>query len=171
MPTDPEPRLVFRGAAWKSGLRTLGSLAIVLACVFMLESDYEAQRYSNEMGDIISIGCIAVFGCNAGFSFLRLCFPPELILTHEGFSVRGLRKAQLIPWEDVQGFDLIKQRGGTTVAGYVLRPGVKSGARDRSLTRFLMPGFDGAIAVFPEESSGYVVKVLNDWRRRYAPPS
>ncbi|WP_292085088.1 MULTISPECIES: hypothetical protein [unclassified Brevundimonas] len=171
MPTDPEPRLVFRGAAWKSGLRTLGSLAGVLACVFMLESDYETQRYSKEMGDIISIGCIAMFGCNAGFSFLRLCSPPELILTHEGFSVRGLRKAQLIPWGDVQGFDLVKQRGGTTVAGYVLKPGVRSGARDRSLTRFLMPGFDGTIAVSPEESPGYVVKILNDWRRRYAPPS
>jgi len=171
MPADPEPRLVFRGAAWKSGLRTLGSLAFVLVCVFMLSSDYETRRYSKEMGDIISIGCIAVFGCNAGFSFLRLCFPPELILTHEGFSVRGLRKAQLIPWGDVQSFDLIKQRGGTTVAGYVLKLGVKSGTRDRSLTRFLMPGFDGAIAVFPEETPGYVVKVLNDWRRRYAPPS
>ena len=147
----------------------LGSLAVVAVFVFLLIYGQETRRYSEAMGDIISIGGIVVFGVNAGFSFLRLCFPPELILTHGGFSIRGLRKAQLIPWGDVQSFDLIKQRSGTTVAGYILKPGVQTGSRDHGLTRFLMPGFDGSIAVFPEESPGYVVKVLNDWRRRYAP--
>lgn len=115
--------------------------------------------------------CIVVFGFTTLLSFLKLCLPPELVLTQEGFSVRGLRKAQLVRWEDVQSFELVELRGGATLAGYVLKPPAKSGARDRWATRIAMWSVDGTIAVFPEESPGYVVKILNDWRRRYAPSS
>ena len=165
--TDPEPRLVFRGAAWKSGLRTLGSIGLLVVAVWILGDDYESYRYPKATRDILIIGCMVVAGWGGVLSFLRLCLPPELVLTKEGFSVRGLRKARLIRWEDIQSFELVQRRGGD-VAGYVLKP--DSRLRVRSLPR-LTAGVDGTIAVSPEESPGYVVKILNDWRRRYAPPS
>ena len=164
---DPEPRLVFRGAAWKSGLRTLGGIFGVVVAVWILDGDYESYRYPKATREILAIGCMAAFGWLAALSFLRLCFPPELVLTKEGFSVRGLRKARLIRWEDIQSFELVQRRGGD-VAGYVLKPDAR--LRVRGLPR-LTAGVDGTIAVSPEELPGYVVKILNDWRRRYAPPS
>ena len=165
--TDPEPRLVFRGAAWKSGLRTLGSIGLLVVAVWILGDDYESYRYPKATRDILIIGCMVVAGWGGVLSFLRLCLPPELVLTKEGFSVRGLRKARLIRWEDIQSFELVQRRGGD-VAGYVLKPDAR--LRVRGLPR-LTAGVDGTIAVSPEESPGYVVKILNDWRRRYAPPS
>lgn len=165
--TDPEPRLVFRGAAWKSGLRTLGSIGILVVAVWILGDDYESYRYPKATRDILVVGCMVGAGWGGVLSFLRLCLPPELVLTKEGFSVRGLRKARLIRWEDIQSFELVERRGGG-VAGYVLKPDAR--LRVRGLPR-LMAGVDGTIAVSPEESPGYVVKILNDWRRRYAPPS
>ena len=167
MPTDPEPRLVFRGAAWKSGLRTLAAIGVLVGAVWILGDDYESQRYPKATRNILAIGCMIGAGWGAVASFLRLCRPPELVLTPEGFSVRGLRRARLIRWADVQSFELVERRGGD-VAGYVLKPDAR--LRARGLPR-LTTGVDGAITVYPEESPGYVAKVLNDWRRRYAPPS
>lgn len=163
--TDSEPHLVFQGAAWKSGLRTIGSLAFVAVGVLLWNSNYGSSLYSPEMTKITSIACIGAFGFSAALSFIKLCFPSKLILTPEGFTVRGLRKAVLIPWRDVLRFDVIELHGGSTMVGYVLRPG----ARDRRVTRFMIPGFDGTIAVFPEEKPIWVARVLDDWRRRYAP--
>lgn len=120
---------------------------------------------------VIMAVCLVMFGFAALLNFLKLCLPPELVLTREGFSVRGLRKAQLVRWEDVLSFELVELRGGATIAGYILKPNAKSGARDKVVTRLAMRGVDGAIAVFPEESPGYVVKTLNDWRRYYTPTS
>jgi len=167
--TGSEPRLVFKGAAWKSGLRTLASLAFVWGVIMLWPGESDSGRYPREMVVIFSVIGIGLFGFTAALSFLKLCFPPELVLTPEGFSVRGLRKAVLIPWDDVQTFDLVEVSRGATMAGYILKPGARSGSRDRGITRAMIPGFDGTIAVFPEESPGWLVKVLNDWRRRYAP--
>ena len=165
--SESEPRLVFRGAAWKSGLRTLAAIGVLVGAVWVLGDDYESQRYPKAMRDILAIGCIVGAGWGAVLSFLRLCLPPELVLTPEGFRVRGLGRARLMRWADIQSFELVKRRGGD-VAGYVFKPDAR--LRARGLPR-LTAGVDATIAVSPEESPGYVVKVLNDWRRRYAPPS
>jgi len=164
---EPEPRLVFRGAAWKSGLRTLAAIGVLVGAVWILGDDYESQRYPKATRDILAIGCIIGAASGAVLSFLRLCLPPELVLTPEGFSVRGLRRARLIRWADIQSFELVERRSGD-VAGYVLKPDAR--LRARGLLR-VTAGVDGTIAVSPEESPGYVVKVLNDWRRRYTPSS
>jgi hypothetical protein len=165
--SDPEPRLVFRGAAWKSGLRTLAAIGVLVGAVWMLGSDYESQRYPKATREALAIVCIIGSGWGVVLSFLRLCLPPELVLTPEGFGVRGLRRARLIRWADIQNFELVERRSGG-VAGYVLTAAAR--LRVRGLLG-LAAGVDGTIAVSPEESPGYVVKVLNDWRRRYAPPS
>ncbi|WP_278070004.1 hypothetical protein [Brevundimonas sanguinis] len=165
--TTPEPHLVFQGAAWKSGLRTLGAIGVLAGAVWMLGSDHESSRYPKATRDIIAIGCIIWAGWDGILSFVRLCLPPELVLTKEGFSVRDLGKARLMRWEDIQSFELVERRRGNA-AGYVLKPEARR--RVRGLPR-LRAGIDGTIAVSPEESPGYVVKILNDWRRCYAPPS
>ena len=170
--SESEPRLVFRGAAWKSGLRTLLGLAfVVIAAWVLMDGGFETRRYSRETVMVVMAICIVVFGFTTLLSFLKLCLPPELVLTQEGFSVRGLRKARLIRWEDVLSFELVEIRGGATIAGYILKPNAKSGALDQVATRFAMRSVDGTIAVFPEETPGYVVKILNEWRWRYAPSS
>jgi hypothetical protein len=165
--TEAEPPLVFRGAAWKSGLRTLGAIVGAVLCFLLWESDYESRRYSKELVEIAAIIGLVMCCMLAIFSFVRLCWPAELVLTSEGFCVRGFRKAVLIPWDDVERFELIEFRG-STMAGYILKPAAKSGGRDRVAHRILMPGMDGTIAVSPEESPGWVVKTLSDWRRRYS---
>ncbi|WP_298124015.1 STM3941 family protein [Brevundimonas sp.] len=167
--TRPEPRLVFQGSAWKSGLRAFGSLVFVGVGILLWSSDHESSRYPHEVVKIISIVCIGFFGLNAALSFYKLFVQSELILTAEGFSVRGLRKQVLVRWGDVLTFDVIKHYGGSSMVGYVLKPEAKSGARDRALTKLLVRGFDGTIAVFPEETPARVASVLDDWRRQYAP--
>ncbi|MNT37080.1 hypothetical protein D3C72_1731990 [compost metagenome] len=158
---------MFRGAAWKSGLRTLAAIGVLVGAVWMLGSDYESQRYPKATREVLAILCIIGSGWGAVLSFLRLCLPPELVLTPEGFSVRGLRRPRLIRWEDVQRFELVERRSGG-VAGYILTADAR--LRVRGLP-WLAAGVDGTIAVSPEESPGYVVKILNDWRRRYTPLS
>ncbi|MFC5371802.1 hypothetical protein ACFPIF_04525 [Brevundimonas faecalis] len=168
--SEPEPRLVFRGAAWKSGLRTLLCLAFVVAVAWILmEGGFETRRRSREVVMVSMAFCLVVSGFMTLLNFLKLCLPPELVLTPDGFSVRGLRKPRLVLWGDVQRFELIKTGVGASVAGYILKPNAEAGARDRWAMRVATWGVDGIIAVFPEETPGYVVKVLNDWRRRYAP--
>ncbi|WP_298098130.1 hypothetical protein [Brevundimonas sp.] len=140
-----------------------------MVAILLFNSGYESRRFSREVIEIVSIVCIAAFGLSGILSFLKLLFPSELVLTPEGFSVRGLRKSVLIPWRDVQAFGLVEMPGGATMAGFVLKPSAKSGSRDRSVTKFMVPGFDGTIAVFPEEKPAWIVKVLNEWLQRYAP--
>ncbi|MFC5345040.1 hypothetical protein ACETK8_03420 [Brevundimonas staleyi] len=164
--TEAEPRLVFTGAAWKSGLRTLLSIGIVVGCILWISSGIEgAGRYPSELVQFVVWSCLVGSGVMALFSFIRILAPPQLILTAEGFLVRGFRKPRLVRWADVLKFELFEQRGGSMV-GYILSQGTGQ-VRDGAFTRAMMPGLDGVIAVFPDETPFEVMQVMVAWHRQY----
>ncbi|MGV3578641.1 hypothetical protein [Brevundimonas sp.] len=164
--TEAEPRLVFTGAVWKSGLRALLSIVIAVGCVLWIGSGIEGtRRYSAETTQFVVWSCLVLSGGMALFSFIRILAPPRLVLTAEGFLVRGFRKPQLVRWDDVLKFELF-ERPGSSMVGYILHQGAEQ-VRDGAFTRAMMPGFDGVIAVFPDETPFEVMQVMVAWHRQY----
>ena len=53
------------------------------------------------------------------------------------------------------------------MVGYILKEGVAR-VRDGAFTQMTIPGLDGVIAVFPDETPLEVMQVLTAWRQRYS---
>ncbi|WP_395651214.1 hypothetical protein [Brevundimonas sp.] len=162
---ETEERLVFTGAVWKSGLRAMLSLGVITIFGLALKYDFLSLRFPPIVSQIAYWSCILFAAYSGLLSFIRVCKPARLVLTEEGFTVFGLRKPHLVPWKDVRKFELFRQRGSSMV-GYVLRKGADP-VRDGVFTRTMIPGLDGVIAVFPEQTPYEVMQVLTDWLSRY----
>lgn len=157
-------RLVFAGARWKSALRLVGSAAIMLAGFWLLVSE-GVGRFPAIVTQLAGLATILVFGANSAFLAYRLVRPARLVLTQVGFSVEGIRDTVVVPWDDVERFELYSG-AGVAYPAFVLKPGRT--VRDRAFTRFAAPGFDGLIAVFPSEGIDRVLHALSEWKLRYS---
>lgn len=168
-----DPRLVFQGAAWKWGLEALFHIILVVIFFWAIafgvhhwETTYVLRSASPDFKLAILVCTIVWFAVAGSFAFLNICFPPEIVLTREGFSVSGLKKVPLTVWGDVQEFDLIQRRGNREWICCLLKS-----SEDVSQRKTLRPSWIGLrrfkIAIKSEESTGYVVKTLNDWHRQY----
>lgn len=168
-----EPRLVFQGAAWKWGLTTLIYISLVVGFSWAIASGihhwrttYVLPSASPEFKLAIYVCGIVIFAANGVYTFLNLCFPPKITLTREGFSVSGTKKVALTRWDDIHEFDVGRGRGKQEWIYCIL----KSNA-DSDLKKPLWQNWIGShrytIVIKAEESAGYIVKTLNDWRRHY----
>jgi len=166
--TEAKPRLVFTGAAWKSGLRALLGIGIVVGCVLWISSGIEGtRRYSAEYAQFVAWSCLVLSGGMVLYHFIRILIPPQLVLTADGFLVRGFRKPQLVRWDDVLKFELFEQKG-TSRVGYILRQETEP-VRNGTIARTIIPRLDGIIAVSPDETPFEVMQVMTAWHRKYGP--
>ena len=124
----------------------------------------------------VGVICLAAA---AGASVLALVRPPKLILTTEGFQLTGPLSPGLIPWSEVEGFDLYsevatKDMDGQSVGGVPLHAvwRLKAGSPfagqlvskvNRSGGLSIDGSFPRNIGLAPEPLS----TLLEQWRVRY----
>jgi hypothetical protein len=157
--------LVLRQDRYKIALTIMMSVAFVAIGVWMASGSVSSSRYSPELLRGIGVFSVVFFGWAGLVSVRALLDPAELILSAQGFEVRGWRARPLIPWSDVEEFSLT----GTSVVRLVACT-LTSEAEDR--VRRDRRGLFGVTKTdfVPQrlkQNADYVCRILNDWRRAY----
>ncbi len=155
---------------------------ILLSLVVFLATAALGLWFINQSSDVIEtlwswVGVICLAAAAAA-SVFALVKPPKLILTAEGFQLTGPLSPGLIPWGDVESFDLYSEAEtedgeGQPVGGVPLHAvwRLKAGSpfADQLVSRVNRSGmsFDGSfprnIGMAPEPLS----TLLEQWRVRY----
>ncbi|MEG2312815.1 hypothetical protein [Brevundimonas sp.] len=168
-----EPRLVFQGAAWKWGLTTLLYISLVVGFSWAIASGihhwrttYILPSASPEFKLAIYVCGIIIFVANGCYAFINLCFPPEITLTREGFSVSGTKKVPLTRWADVQEFGVGRRRGKQEWIYCILRSNAGSNLKKPFRQNWIGSGRYTSV-IKAEESAGYIAKTLTDWHLQY----
>jgi hypothetical protein len=157
---------VLRRSRRKTSLALLGSLALVVIGLFMIVGEPSASsRYSPEVVRLIGWISIIFFGWTGLVAVRNLIRPIELILTPDGFSVKGGWKKRAVAWRDVRRFFVAEVRRSKFVC-YELNREPTEFQRAMGLSSTGHWG-DGQIPAHLEDHPDDVVELLEDWRRRY----
>ena len=159
--------LVLRRSRSKTVLSVLGSIAFVTIGLFMVSGPMsESSRYSPEFVNLMGWLCIVFFGGTGLLSVRNLFRPTEVVISAEGFQVKGVRRTPLVPWRDVRRFFIAQVQMSKFVC-YEL---------DQEPTALqLATGRGGAgawgngqIPAHLEQHPDKVLELLEEWRRRHA---
>ncbi len=159
--------LVLRRSRSKTVLSMLGSIAFVTIGLFMVSGPIaDSSRHSPEFVKLMGWACIAFFGGTGLLSIRNLIRPTELVLSAEGFQVKGVRRTPLVPWRDVRGFFIAQVQLSKFVC-YELdqEPTALQLATGRGSAG---TWGNGQIPAHLELHPDKVLELLEEWHRRYA---
>jgi len=106
---------------------------------------------------------LAVVGWFLIHTLINRAFPPDLILSTEGFKVAGIWRRPLIPWIDVDRFWILKVH----VNSYLLYALKNQPCRNNIglwIFRGLPSEADGRLRQTYELDSQHLVNVMNAWK-------
>lgn len=96
---------------WFSVLALLGATAFFLVCAqTLLDGDLATRRFPQWYGLAIMVLGLLCSGGVIGLVIAGLLKPTRLVVTSEGFSQVGLWASAIIPWNDVERFELRTRR-------------------------------------------------------------
>lgn len=158
--------LVLRRSRQKSSLVLLGSVAFVAIGLLMaLGEPSDSSRYSLEFVRLFGWLSIVFCGWAALASLRSLIRPIELVLTPEGFFVKGGWRKRQVAWRDVRRF-FIGQVKRSKFVCYELNREKTEFQRAMGLSGRGAWG-DGQIPAHLETHPDDVLDLLEDWRRRH----
>ena len=92
---------------WFSVLAALGAAALFIVCAqTLLDGIVATRRFSQWYGLVIMVLGLVCSGGVIGLAIAELLKPTRLVVTGEGFSQVGLWALSIIPWKDVERFEL-----------------------------------------------------------------
>lgn len=155
--------LILKRARWKSLLALAGSLAFVAGGFWMLAHPGGSSRYSPEYVTLVGWAC-ALFFSLSGLSAAHSLFQPvELVLSPQGFEVRGLWGRPLVKWRAVEGFFVTSVRS-TKFVSYTLKPDAEGRGAGGALGQITRKK---TLPAYLEERPDAVRDVMETWRLRY----
>lgn len=143
---NPVRAITSLGAAALAGLMFLGS------------SDWMMQ--------VMSWTALALALLLAVRMVFRTLFAPDLLLTSEGFQVKGRGASPLIGWNEVARFGQADMRRASFVI-YGLKTRPFGSAKRPARLRGLPPEADGYLAHTSEMSVSELMALMNEWKGRY----
>jgi hypothetical protein len=158
--------LLLRPSRRKFGLLVLAAGVLVAGGVSMIASH---DRLTTVVGWV----AVIFFGLGGIVSVAQLFMKSYLLLTPEGFAVRGLGRQYMTAWSDVTGFSAIRPTSMYPVSkmivynfapGYSRMPGVRRLGRAISGYEAGLPDTYG---MRPED----LAALMNEWRARHAADS
>ena len=159
--------LVLRQDRSKIAWTIVISLGFVGIGVWMFLEPEGSARYPPELVKVLGPLMGAFFLWNGLLGVRALLDPAELVLTPQGFEVKGWRPKSLVPWSDVEKFS-VTSFGLSKLVICTLTP--KADSRFRQRRRGLAFGPINKAGLIPprlEQSPDYACHVLEDWRRTY----
>lgn len=141
-------------------VRALISLsAAALAGLMFLQS-------TDRVMQVMSWGALVLAGILFVRLVIRTAFAPDVILSSEGFEVKGLGAPGLVRWADVSRFGQADMRRASFVIYSLKTRPFGSGKRPARL-RGLPPEADGYLANTAEMKVAEQLALMKDWHSRH----
>ncbi|MFC7377993.1 STM3941 family protein [Brevundimonas sp. GCM10030266] len=142
------------------------SLVFALIGAWMFLHPEGSRRHSAEFNGMIGLLTMVGFGLGAAFSFWAMLNPVQLVLSSEGFEVKGWWSRALIPWSEVEEFSVVKVWSSTMVSCMLTTAGEERARRGGSWPSLVSE--TNIVPPYLEQRPDYVSRILEDWRRAHS---
>jgi len=180
--TGPQDKLVLRSSKRKAVFLLAASLVFIGLGFLMVTGAIAFPGLLNIAVKVVGWFAMVFFGLGVPVALFQLLTGKSyLLLTREGFEMRGIRKSRRIPWSEVSAFAAwtlvnpvlallprgIRDLGQPKMVMFDYGPGVESHRRLRSVNQMLA-GHDAGLADTYGLTAEELAALMNDWRSRFA---
>lgn len=141
--------------------------ALFVACGALMISDPDGtSRHSAASMHFWGWACVIGFGLGDLILAARLVWPPKIVLTPIGFTMKQRHRQDHYAWRSVAMFHVWTHRGARVAAWSLHDDAPEFGVGARFSRDF---GADGSVRSGWEKSPEDIATLLQDWKNRYAP--